>query len=263
MGLKEADLAPYLREVEARLLEETDYELELQRSLELSLACAHLPGIGFPKYYPELSCRRILTMDWIDGLTLDKFADQETDQELKDAVGQSLWDFYHYQIHQLRLFHADPHPGNFKVHERTLFVLDFGCTKKLDEEFYRKNFRLLDPRLIDDRPALEKALDDLGVLLDTDTRAQREQFLSICIPSIELLARPFRTAEFNFGDPAFMQAVYLMGETNSQNDFLRNLRGARGSAHSIYVNRAYFGLYSLLARLRARIRATLPDWVQS
>jgi hypothetical protein len=32
------------------------------------------------------------------------------------------------------------------------------------------------------------------------------------------------------------------------------MSGARGSADSLYVNRTYFGLYSLLARLRANVR---------
>jgi hypothetical protein len=39
------------------------------------------------------------------------------------------------------------------------------------------------------------------------------------------------------------------------------MRGQRGSPDTIYVNRAFFGLYSLLGRLRANVRVELPAWI--
>ena len=44
LGLREADVDSYFREVEMRLLEETDYRHELERSVELTAASAHLKG---------------------------------------------------------------------------------------------------------------------------------------------------------------------------------------------------------------------------
>jgi hypothetical protein len=41
------------------------------------------------------------------------------------------------------------------------------------------------------------------------------------------------------------------------------MKGQRGSPDTIYVNRAFFGLYSLLGRLRARVKVTLPEWLRS
>jgi len=262
MGLREKDVADYFREVEERLMEETNYSLELERSIQLSEACAELPHVHFPVYYPELSSRRVLTMDWIEGLTLDKFADREVPQEDRDRVGQALWDFYHHQVHQLRLFHADPHPGNFLVRDGELCVLDFGCTKRLEDDFYYRQFRFLDPRLVENGPALEAALDEMGILLQTDSPEQRNEIRKVVRDSVRLLARPFTEEVFDFGSPGFMNSIYEMGEQNRDNRTLKEARGARGSAHSIYVNRAYFGLYSLLSRLRARVRTCLPDWLE-
>ena len=48
LGLREADVAEFFAEVEARLLEETDYALEQRRSIQLAAACAGLPGVRFP-----------------------------------------------------------------------------------------------------------------------------------------------------------------------------------------------------------------------
>ncbi len=262
MGLKESQVAPYIAEVEKRLLEETNYTLELERSIELSRRSGHLRNVRFPIYYPEYSSSRVLTLDWIDGVTLDKFADSDASQEARDGIGQALWDFYEHQIHVLHIFHADPHPGNFLVKDNQLWVIDFGCTKKIEEDFYRKHFRFLDPALTEDWQLLEEALTDLGVFRPSDTAEIRQNVLELCAESIQIFSRPFRQGNFDFGDPTFMRAIYELGDTSRRNDDFRKMEGARGSADGVYTNRAYFGLYSLLARLRSRVETRLPDWLQ-
>ncbi len=263
LGLREADVDSYFREVETRLLEETDYRHELERSVELTKASAHLEGVRFPGYHPELSTGRILTSDWIDGMPLDRFADGGATQTERDTIGQALWDFYAHQVHELMLFHADPHPGNFLVRNGELWVLDFGCTKKISEEFYRKQFRFLDPRLERDPALLQQALRDLDVILPEDGHEEISMITSLCMVWLELLARPFRSGIFDFGDPEFLKAIYDLGEENRRADHLRTMRGQRGSPDTIYVNRAFFGLYSLLGRIRARVRIELPAWIHS
>lgn len=262
MGLKERDVADYLKEIETRLLEETDYALELRRSIALSEQSALLKNVRFARYYPEWSTSRILTMDWVEGETLDKFADGPAPQEERDAIGQALWDFYAHQVHDLRVFHADPHPGNFLVKDGALWVLDFGCTKTLEEGFYFKQFRFLDPGLAGNPVRLEAALAALNIVLPEDGAEQRRRILALCGRSIQLLARPFWGGVFDFGDPAFMREVYEMGEANARDAELKELQGRRGSSDSVYVHRAFFGLYSLLSRLRARVSVSLPEWLR-
>jgi predicted unusual protein kinase regulating ubiquinone biosynthesis (AarF/ABC1/UbiB family) len=263
LGLREADVDSYFREVETRLLEETDYRHELERSVELTAASSHLNGVRFPAYHPEFSTGKILTSDWIDGIPLDRFADSEADQRERDMIGQALWDFYSHQVHELMLFHADPHPGNFLVKDGELWVLDFGCTKKISEEFYRKQFRFLDPRLERDSALLQEALRDLDVILPEDGPEEITTITTLCMTWLELLARPFREGTFDFGEPGFLKAIYEMGEENRRADYLRTMRGQRGSPDTIYVNRAFFGLYSLLGRLRSRVQIDLPSWISA
>ena len=261
IGLNESDMDPYFKEVEERLLEETNYTLELERSQELTKACSHLEGIRFPRYYPKLSTSKILTMDWMEGIPLDQFIATKASASVRNKIGQALWDFYHFQIHELQLFHADPHPGNFLVDGECLCPLDFGCTKRIDDDFYTKNFHLLKPSLLEDRIGFSKALLALGIILPSDSLASREVIMETVLPSIELLARPFRSRTFDFGDEGFMKSIYELGEQNSQNKNLKELRGQRGSPHSLYLNRAYFGLYGLLTRLGAKINPTVPKWI--
>ncbi|HET9522887.1 MAG TPA: AarF/UbiB family protein [Terrimicrobiaceae bacterium] len=89
LGLREKDVEDYFHEIEARLLEETNYALELQRSIELSRSSAHLENVRFPVYYAALSSDRILTMDWVEGLPLDRFADGDATGQERDQIGQA------------------------------------------------------------------------------------------------------------------------------------------------------------------------------
>ena len=76
--LNSAEIDLYLEEVEQRLLEETDYSHELERSIELSNLSRDLDNILFPKYYPEWSSNTILTMEWMEGIHLGTFIDRKT-----------------------------------------------------------------------------------------------------------------------------------------------------------------------------------------
>lgn len=255
LGLREQDIAHYFTEVETRLLEETDYVTELQRSQEIAAACAGLQGLRFPTFYPDRCSQRVLTMDWIDGMPLDRYADSSASQTDRNRIGQILWNFYMHQIHVLNLFHADPHPGNFLVSSSgELCVLDFGCTRAITSEFHTLQFAFLNPTLLDSPAALEEALLAMDVILPTDGHTQRQKVTALARESIELLSRPFRSDHFDFSDPAFFRAMYDMGDANRQDRELLSLRGARGRAESVYLNRAFFGLFSLLHRLGAQVQ---------
>ncbi len=259
LGLRESDIAAYISEIETKLLEETNYLLERTRAEQIASACGDIPNIRFVNYYPEICSGKILTMDWIEGITLDQFADGNADQEARDQVGQALWDFYDRQVHTMRLFHADPHPGNFLVRKGEVWVLDFGCTKEITADFHSKQFRFVDPGLLEDEQALIEALEALDVLLSTDSASDRAQIMASCRQWLGLLAAPFHAEIFDFGDENFLREIYELGEENRRDKLMRNLRGRRGSPDTIYVNRAFFGLYSLLSRLRARVKTTKPS----
>jgi hypothetical protein len=106
---------------------------------------------------------------------------------------------------------------------------------------------------MDHGPAFTDSLRALQILLPDDTPASTEKILTLARQSVALLAKPFLTPTFDFADPGFMKAIYDMGEANRKDKSLRHLRGARGPAESVYLNRAFFGLYSLLHRLRAEV----------
>lgn len=257
------DLDYYLEEVQDRLLEETDYQLEISRSVALSEACEHLTGIKFPTYYPEYSSKRIITMDWLDGKHLDSKV-RELPRERRNFLGQCLWDFYHYSIHDLRKTHADPHPGNFLINEDSsaiedaIGILDFGCVKELRDEFYFNYFKLMKKEFIPN----EEIFYELGFLYDTDNAEERKLFTELFSGAINLLSRPFDHDVFDFGNDDYFKELAHYGENISNLPELRKTRRtARGPRDAIYINRTYFGLYNLLNKLDCEVRVTRPDWL--
>jgi len=127
-NLQGQDSDKYFKEVENKLIEETNYLLEIKQSKEITNNCAHISNLKFPMYYEDLSSERIITMDWMEGQHLAEYVKTNTSQDNNDKLGQTLWDFYMYQMHSLRRVHADPHPGNFLVDDaHNLIAIDFGC----------------------------------------------------------------------------------------------------------------------------------------
>lgn len=263
LNLNEKDIDRYMGEVESKLLEETDYELELKRSVNISQACSHIPNLIFARYYPELSSKRILTMDWLDGKHLKDFLQTNPTQEVRNQIGQALWDFYDFQIHTLRQVHADPHPGNFLMRaDGTMGVIDFGCVKVIPDYYYDNYFRLINPDTLDDRALTEQIFDNLEYLLPTDTAKERAFFSDLFRQMIFMLGEPFANEEFDFGNNGYFDKVYAFADNLSKMDELRNANGARGSQDGLYINRTYYGLYAILNELNARVQTTRPDWLR-
>ena len=261
MNLNERDLNHYLEEVENKLLEETDYFLEVERSIEISEACAHIENLRFPKYYPELSSDRVITMDWIQGKVLKEFVATNPDQDTRNRIGQAMWDFYDFQIHSLRQVHADPHPGNFIISDDgVLGVIDFGCVKVIPDEFYEPYFSLIRKDLLHKDDELDQRFMDLKFIYPDDSDEDKAYFSSTIKDMMGLLGQPFHQDEFDFGDDDYFQKIFEMGETISESKKFRESTKARGARDGLYINRTYFGLYNILNELKAKVRTTKPEW---
>lgn len=254
MKMKEQELNIYMQEIEQKLIEETDYLLELQRGQEISAFCKDIPNVFFPKYYPEYSAAKVLTMEWINGQHADQFLAQNPPQELKNKVGQAIWDFYNHQIHYLKKIHSDPHPGNFLIDEQgNLTVLDFGCVKEIPDDFYTEYFKLTHPDTLSSDEKTEYSLRKLEIIRPTDTPKQVQYFIKLFQGMLNILVKPYYQDTFDFGNTQY----YVDAQVYA--DELSKMREARGSKHFLYVNRTYFGIYSMMQQLQANIE-TGKQW---
>ena len=253
-NLKGKDSEKYFKEVESKLLEETDYTLELKQSREITEACSLIPNLKFPTYYADLSCDKILTMDWMEGIHLSEYTAQAIDKRETKVVGQTLWDFYMYQMHVLKRVHADPHPGNFLVDDSgALVAIDFGCIKDVPEDFYVPYFELATSEAMQDRSFFIDKITTLEILRPDDSEEDSAYITDLFHELLGVLTFPFHNDTFDFSDELFWAKVAHMSERLSQDDKLKKLNGNRGSKHFLYINRTFFGLYNLLHDLKADI----------
>jgi predicted unusual protein kinase regulating ubiquinone biosynthesis (AarF/ABC1/UbiB family) len=259
VGMNEVDMDKYFDEIESKLLEETDYKLELQRSVEVSTLCAHIPNLVFPQYYQELSSDKIITMDWLKGYHLKEFLLKNPSQEARNKIGQALWDFYQFQVHQLKKVHADPHPGNFLMREDgTIGIFDFGCIKEIPEDFYVNYFLLTDKEVLKDEVRRKQIYTSLEMIHPSDSDKEIAFFSTLFQKMIDMLTLPFTLPEFDFGDERYFQEIYAYMDYVANLKEVKESKVARGSRHSLYVNRTYFGLYSILSDLKANIKTGIP-----
>ena len=252
-NIRGKDSDKYFKEVEDKLIEETNYILEVTQSKEIVKACGHIPNLKFPNYYEDWSSERIITMDWMHGEHLSEFTAHNTNQEKSNKLGQALWDFYMYQIHRLKKVHADPHPGNFLISENSeLIAIDFGCMKTIPNEFYIPYFELAKKENINNAELFKDTLFELEILRADDSEEELEFFTAMFHDMLSLFTQPFHEETFDFSNPDFFQQIAALGERYSKSSELKNMNGNRGSKHFIYINRTFFGLYNLMFDLKAK-----------
>ncbi|MDN3644114.1 AarF/UbiB family protein [Lutimonas halocynthiae] len=252
-NIRGKDSDKYFKEVEGKLMEETNYDLEIEQSLEIVASCKHIPNLEFPDYYPDLSSEKILTMDWMNGIHISEYVKLVNDQQDLDQIGQALWDFYMYQIHVLKKVHADPHPGNFLVSpDKELIALDFGCIKTIPDSFYLPYFELATNENLANPILFKEKLYELEILLADDSKEEVIFFTEMFHELLTVFTEPFQKETFDFSDDSFFSKLSKLSEKYSKNTQLRKMNGNRGSKHFIYMNRTFFGLYNLMFDLKAK-----------
>jgi len=124
-----------INEIEERLYEEVDYELEAKNYtfFRENIDNRH---IIIPTVYPELSSQRVLTTSFLEGLDFESYLATNPSQEEKNAYAQLIFDSFFYSLYTFKRIHADPNPGNFLfLEDGKLGLIDFGCVKQIDDDF--------------------------------------------------------------------------------------------------------------------------------
>ncbi|CAI7766143.1 unnamed protein product [Closterium sp. NIES-53] len=106
---------------------EMDYEQEAQNGIKFAELFGRIERVVVPRMYPELTTRRVLIMEWIDG---QRLADSKDVSLVEVGVYCSLSQLLDYGF-----YHADPHPGNFLLtRDQRLAYLDFGMMGSMDRD---------------------------------------------------------------------------------------------------------------------------------
>jgi predicted unusual protein kinase regulating ubiquinone biosynthesis (AarF/ABC1/UbiB family) len=118
-------LASELRE---RIAEELDYELEAQNQRRIERLRRDHPFIVVPKVNTELSTRRVLVSEYIEGERFE--AVRRLDEAQRDSYGEITFRFYFGLLYRDRIALGDPHPGNELLRpDGRVGFLDYGLLR--------------------------------------------------------------------------------------------------------------------------------------
>ncbi len=134
IGFIRSDLVALIDELGRRVFEEMDYINEANNAERFAKLHKHNKKIKIPKIYKEATSKRVLTMEWIEGVKLTRINEVkklgiDPNEMVQIGVDCSL-----QQLLEHGFFHADPHPGNIlALSDGRLCYLDFGMMSEVQD----------------------------------------------------------------------------------------------------------------------------------
>lgn len=247
-------LLPALTEIEARLLEEVDYEKEASSSAWFK---RHLKqqNIFIPRVDQNLSNETVLSAGFQAGLPLNEWLQKGPSQAARNQVAQKLNDLFMDCLYDLNRIHADPNPGNFIIAEDlSIGLVDFGCVKRFDAAFVDCYRQLVNAIVVQDDNRHMALLQQLGMIkkpLDPDT----EKIVADIFNRFgHWLGRLFEKEYFDFdANSDFMKD----GKAISQ-DVYKLRKHFEMNPDFVFLDRTRYGLLRLFEQMGARVRIRNP-----
>jgi predicted unusual protein kinase regulating ubiquinone biosynthesis (AarF/ABC1/UbiB family) len=132
------DTREIAKEIGARVREELDYRREAKLAALYREMLADRPMVRVPRVLPELSTRRLLTMEWLDGEKLVQF--ETASQTARNAIALALFNAWWRPFSRYGVIHGDPHLGNYSIigagdEIEGINLFDYGCIRIFPPRF--------------------------------------------------------------------------------------------------------------------------------
>ena len=111
--------------------EEMNFTIEAQNAETFYKNNEDVAFATCPRIYREETTPQVLTMEFIDGISVDNKAKLLENGYDLDEIGAKLADNYIKQVIEDGFFHADPHPGNIIIREGKIVYIDLGIMGRL------------------------------------------------------------------------------------------------------------------------------------
>jgi predicted unusual protein kinase regulating ubiquinone biosynthesis (AarF/ABC1/UbiB family) len=243
------DARAMAREVSDRIGEEVDYRVEAANQQEFAEAYRGHPFIRVPEVLPELSTRRVLTMELSDGVRYAKALSAE--QSLRDAWGEAIYRFLGANLLLRGLFNADPHPGNYLFHpDGSVTFLDFGCVKRFTAQQVANMEEIVAATVSRDADRLMSALLSAGFIDRKDPPAAEAMLAAMVDSRADLMA----SQPYTYTPESSAEALRTMMSPRGPHGAL--MRKLSGGSDYIFITRVDTGMTTVLGGLHA----TGPWW---
>ncbi len=234
---RDFDLLPLIDELGQYVPLELDFENEGANAEKIAGYFEHRPDVAIPQIHWRYTTRRVLVMEYMDGIKITDLAGLRAADIDVAPVAKLLIETFCEQILVRGLFHADPHPGNLLVQRGPggapkLVLLDFGLVKDLPPTFRKGIAAFAMSLLRADADAMGVALLELGF----ETRDGRPD-------SLAKLARFMLDAALLVQDQSYVDRDLLQEIGESVSEEIRSNPIVRVPSHIVLLGRV-LGLLS-------------------
>ncbi len=181
------DLMGLYYEFERTVYEEIDYVQEAANAKRFKEMFKHDPMIYIPRVYDQYVSRRVLVLEWIDGIKINDYTALDAAGINRLEVAKRTVCAYFYQFFKAGFFHADPHPGNIFVKKGSagdgpiVTFVDFGMVGSLTQHMKRFMKDVFLAYITRDSRSLIHALSQLGFIDEGANLASIERAMSLLI----------------------------------------------------------------------------------
>ncbi len=164
------DLMGVYREFERTVYEEIDFVTEAANCKRFQEMFKEDPTIYIPRVYDEYTTRRVLVLEWIDGIKINEYAALEAAGIDRMEVANRTVQAYFQQFFEEGFFHADPHPGNIFIKSGMpgngpiIEFVDFGMVGSITSAMKQSMKELFLSFLTRDSETMVQALSQLGFI---------------------------------------------------------------------------------------------------
>jgi predicted unusual protein kinase regulating ubiquinone biosynthesis (AarF/ABC1/UbiB family) len=181
------DLMGVYHEFTRTVSEELDYVREAANARRFKAMFKDDPTIYIPRVYDQYVSRRVLVLEWIDGIKINDYAALDAAGINRFEVAKRTVCAYFYQFFEAGFFHADPHPGNMFVKQGStgegpiVTFVDFGMVGSLTKQMKRFMKEVFLAYITRDSRTLVHALSQLGFMNEGANVASLERATSLLI----------------------------------------------------------------------------------
>ena len=242
----QVEITDLLNDAKEQLHEEADYELELQHLASFSKLLENDSRFIVPAAYPELSCKTILAMDYVEGASVEKI-DGIRPSEV-DQIMSNLFDLMLHELFDLRAMQTDPNFANYLYQTDTgkIVLLDFGATRSFTKKFSTDYKRLIRGVLEEDEEKLLDAADRIGYVAKKASGDYQKFLINIFNIALESFKE---NSVYDFEDAKLSERLAALTEEAYEfKEFWQT-----PPTNVIYLHRKLGGMFLLATRLGAQV----------
>ena len=182
------------KEIEEATLNELDFLKEANNSEKFRILNKNVACVDVPRVFDDLTSKRILTMEYIEGFKITDCEILEREGYNKKDIANKLANSFFKQVFEDGFFHGDPHPGNIFIKDGKIYFLDFGLVGELDSSLKKWLTKAMIATALEDTETLVDFVNVVGIkkgpvnnsILYDDLNIMVKKYINASLKSIKI-----------------------------------------------------------------------------